>query len=137
MSRRVNNFVNFALDRLKYSHRDAELDEAKQYLESWLGDITNLTSVDETAAQRLSVSINGPVYKIQVLDDSLTFTFSRKNIEVSYLSNDGENNSEFDTLVYHRGNLVSEKFEIIFSDILFEKYLDWLRRTLRTFVEDL
>ena len=84
MSRRVNNFVNFALDRLKYSHRDAELDEAKQYLESWLGDITNLTSVDETAAQRLSVSINGPVYKIQVLDDSLTFTFSRKNIEVSY-----------------------------------------------------
>lgn len=64
MSRRVNNFVNFALDRLKHSHRDEELDEAKQNLETWLGDIANLTSVDETAAQRLSVTINDPVYKI-------------------------------------------------------------------------
>lgn len=137
MGVQVNSFANFAAERLKRSARDTELDLAKHHLESWLRDIINFVRSKGVAEQSLNVSVKGPDYIIQVLDDSLTFTFSRKNIEVNYVSYDIENDSEFDTIVYHRGKLVSEKFDIEFNEILFEKYLDWLRRTLRTFVKDL
>lgn len=137
MGKQVHSFAEFAAERLKRSARDTELDLAKHYLESWFRDIINFVRSKGVAEQYLNVSVKGPDYKIQVLDDSLTFTFSRKNIEVNYVSNDLENDNEFDTIVYHRGKLVSEKFEMEFDEPLFEKYLDWLRRTLRTFVKDL
>lgn len=137
MGEQVQSFAKFAAERLKRSARDTELDLAKHYLESWFRDIINFVRSKGVAEQYLNVSVKGPDYKIQVLDDSLTFTFSRKNIEVNYVSNDLENDNEFDTIVYHRGKLVSEKFEMEFDEPLFEKYLDWLRRTLRTFVKDL
>lgn len=133
----VNSFAHFAAEKLARSARDKELDEAKHYLESWLRDIINYVRSKGVSEQYLNVSVKGPDYIIQVLDDSLTFTFSRKNIEVNYVSYDLENDNEFDTIVYHRGKLVSQKFNNIFSEILFEEYLNWLRRTLRTFVEDL
>ena len=137
MGEQVQSFAKFAAERLKRSDRDKELDLAKHYLESWFRDIINHVESKGVSEQSLNVSVKGPTYKIQVLDDSLTFTFSRKNIEVNYVSYDLENDNEFDTIVYHRGKLVSEKFEIEFDEPLFEKYLDWLRRTLRTFVKDL
>lgn len=137
MGEQVNSFAHFAAEKLKRSDRDKELDLAKHYLESWFRDIINHVESKGVSKQCLKVSIQGPTYKIQVLDDSLTFTFSRKNIEVSYVSNDVKNDSEFDTIVYHRGKLVSEKFEIEFDEPLFEKYLEWLKPTLNKFVEDL
>lgn len=137
MGEQVQSFAKFAAERLKRSDRDKELDLAKHYLESWFRDIINHVESKGVSEQSLNVSVKGPTYKIQVLDDSLTFTFSRKNIEVNYVSNDLENDSESDTIVYHRGKLVSEEFEIIFSEVLFEKYLEWLKPTLNKFVEDL
>lgn len=137
MGERVNNFARFAAESLKRSDRDKELDLAKHHLESWFRDIINHVESKGVSEQSLNVSVKGPTYKIQVLDDSLTFTFSRKSIEVNYVSNDLENDSESDTIVYHRGNLVSEEFEMIFSEILFEEYLKWLKPTLNKFVEDL
>ena len=137
MGERVNNFARFASEKLKRSDRDKELDLAKHYLESWFRDIINHVESKGVSEQSLNVSVKGPTYKIQVLDDSLTFTFSRKSIEVNYVSNDLENDSESDTIVYHRGKLVSEKFEIEFDEPLFEKYLEWLIPTLNKFVEGL
>lgn len=137
MGERVNNFARFAAEKLKRSDRDKELDLAKHYLESWFRDIINHVESKGVSEQSLNVSVKGPTYKIQVLDDSLTFTFSRKSIEVNYVSNDLENDSESDTIVYHRGKLVSEKFEIEFDEPLFEKYLEWLIPTLNKFVEGL
>lgn len=137
MSERVDNFARFAAEKLKRSSRDDELDKAKRHLELWFSDINNIVSSEGVSERYLKVSIQGPTYKIQVLDDSLTFVFSRKNIEVSYVSSDGENYSETDTIVYNQGILMSQTFNIIFTDALFEKYLEWLKRTLRTFVEDL